>query len=69
VKARLLGAMLAGIKVMPRDVPVKFSESGGQTRVDITVRDTAGFGTRIGIADKLQKQMYEDALSVKRLFA
>jgi hypothetical protein len=69
LKIRLLGAMIVGVKAMPRDVVVNLSESPGQTRVSVVVRDTFGFGTRAGISDKLQKLMYDDALSLKKAFA
>ena len=68
LKIRLLGALLAGIKSMPRDVLVRLTENSGQTQVSVTVRDTFGFGTRMGIREKLQKLMSDDALSLKALF-
>src|SRR5665647_1228414 len=46
LKIRLLGAMFAGIKSMPRDVVVQLAENSGQTRVSVVVRDTFGFGSR-----------------------
>jgi len=69
LKIRLLGAMFAGIKSMPRDVVVQLAENSGQTRVSVVVRDTFGFGSRMAISDKLQKLMYDDALSLKKAFA
>jgi hypothetical protein len=65
IKIRLLGAVWAGIKSMPRDVLVRLVEGAGQTQVSVTVRDTFGFGTRAGVSEKLQKLMYDDALSLK----
>jgi len=50
---------------MPRDVLVRMAEGAGQTQVSVTVRDAFGFGTRAGISEKLQKLMYDDALSLK----
>jgi hypothetical protein len=69
IKIRLLGAVWAGIKSMPRDVLVRLAEGAGQTQVSVTVRDTFGFGTRAGISEKLQKLMYDDALSLKSALA
>jgi len=65
MKIRLLGAVWAGVKSMPRDVLVRMAEGAGQTQVSVTVRDAFGFGTRAGISEKLQKLMYDDALSLK----
>src|SRR5215204_7243037 len=65
LKIRLLGAALAGIRAMPRDVLVQLNESADETEVSVVVRDTFGFGSRMGFSDKLQKQMYDDALSLK----
>jgi hypothetical protein len=69
LKIRLLGAMIAGVKSMPRDVVVNLLESSGHTKVSVVVRDTFGFGSRMGISDKLQKLMYDDALSLKKALA
>ena len=65
LKVRLLGAFLAGFNATPRDVIVSMKESGGQTQVSITVRDTFGFGTRIGVAKKMRAVMQNDASSLQ----
>lgn len=69
LKIRLLGAYLAGVQSMPRDVVVDMKESGGQTQVSITVRDTFGFGTRLGVAKKMQDLMRDDASSLQDALA
>lgn len=69
LKARLLGVALAGTNSMPRDVVVKLRETESKTEVKIRVRDTAGFGSRAGFADKLQRIMYQQALDIKSQFA
>jgi hypothetical protein len=68
-KVRLLGAMILGAKSMPRDVLVQMKDTSGQIQISIVVRDTFGFGSRAGFSDKLQKLVYEDAFSIKKLFS
>src|ERR1043166_9930411 len=46
LKMRLLGLTFAGVDTFPREVIVKLSEVGAETQIAITVRDTAGFGSR-----------------------
>jgi len=67
-KARILGALLAGIDVMPRDVVVKLVDRNGKTEVRVSVRDTFGFGSRAGLTNKVQKLMYDNALAIKSQF-
>jgi hypothetical protein len=69
LKMRLLGVAFAGTKSVPRDVVVKLREKGNGTEVRITVRDTAGVGSRTGFADKLQQLMYQQALDIKAQFS
>ncbi len=68
LKSRLLGAMIAGIKSFPREVSISLQKKDKFTHVKITVNDTFGFGSRIGLANKIQKMMYEDALNLKLIF-
>ena len=65
-KARLFGTVLAGVQSMPREVKVEFQQTGLQTSVSVSVRDTFGFGSRLGVANKLRELMHEDALALKR---
>ncbi len=68
-KMRLLGAMLAGMRSFPRDVVIAlFQMDDENTHVEITVNDTFGMGSRIGIGKKVQELMYGDALNLKSLF-
>lgn len=69
LKVRLLGAMLAGIKSMPRDILVQMKEEAAQTHVSILVRNTFGFGSLVGVSERLQKLMSEDASSLKELLS
>jgi len=68
LKMRLLGAILVGIKTFPRDVVIVISSDRERTRIKARVSDTFGFGSRIGIEDKVQSMMYEDGLKLKSLF-
>ena len=65
-KARLFGTVLAGVQSMPREVKVEFQQRESQTIVSVLVRDTFGFGSRLGVADKLRQLMHEDASALKR---
>jgi len=68
-KMRLLGSMLAGIRSFPRDVVITlFQMDDENTHVEITVNDTLGTASRIGIGQKIQELMYGDALNLKSLF-
>jgi len=67
-KARLLGVLLGGIECFPRDVVVALRASNGKTLVKVSVRDTFGFGSRVGVADRIQRLMYDNALAVKAAF-
>jgi hypothetical protein len=69
LKTRLLGVVLAGVHSAPRDVVIKLRETEDKTEVRVTVRDTMGFGSRMGYADKLQQIMYQQALDIKSQFA
>jgi len=64
-KMRLLGSMLAGIRSFPRDVVITlFQMDDENTHVEITVNDTLGTASRIGIGQKIQELMYGDALNL-----
>ena len=65
-KARLFGTVLAGVQSMPREVKVELQQGESQTIVSVLVRDTFGFGSRFGVADKLRQLMHEDAFALKR---
>ena len=67
-KARLMGATLGGIKVMPRDLFVDFYREGGKTLVRLVVHDTFGFGARIGVADSLKDLMQQNAAMIMSAF-
>jgi hypothetical protein len=69
LKIRMFGVFFAGIQAFPRDLVVALSTEDGRTRIKVTVRDTCGFGFRVGVTDKVQKLLYEDALNVKALFS
>jgi hypothetical protein len=68
IKMRLLGAMIVGVKTSPRDVIISFKTNGDTTEIKAIVRDTLGFGSRVGFVDKLQKIMYENAFAIKNAF-
>jgi hypothetical protein len=65
-KTRLFGTVLAGVQNMPREVKVEFQQGEYQTSVSGSVRDTFGFGSRLGVAGKLRQLMQEDAIAVKQ---
>ncbi|MBN2182954.1 MAG: hypothetical protein JW715_13670 [Sedimentisphaerales bacterium] len=68
LKARLLGALLGGIESFPRDLVVELRTSDNTTQVKVSVRDTFGFGSRAGIANKIRKLMHDNALAIKSAF-
>jgi len=57
LKMRLLGLTFAGVDTFPREVIVKLSEVDDETQIAITVRDTAGFGSRMGYIKALELLM------------
>ncbi len=67
-KVRLLGGMWLDKTNLPREVTVSLSESSSRIRVEVKVRDSMGFGSRAGLADKIKQVMYEDAISIKGKF-
>ena len=68
LKTRLLGGAFIGRESLPREVVVSFETLDGQTVVTVTARDAVGFGSRLGMADKLQLALYESAQAIKSLF-
>ena len=62
---RLLGLTFAGVDTFPRKVIVKLSEVGAETQVIITVRETAGFGSRMGYIKALELLMEKQVLHIK----
>jgi hypothetical protein len=62
---RLLGLTFAGVDTFPREVIVKLSEVGAETQIAITVRDTAGFGSRMGYIKVFELLMQKQALHIK----
>jgi hypothetical protein len=68
LKIRLFGIAIAGTNSAPRDILIKLRETENKTEVRVTVRDTLGFGSRVGYADKLQQIMYQQALDIKSQF-
>jgi hypothetical protein len=69
LKVRLLGVALVGTNSSPRDIVIKLYQRENKTAINVTVRDTLGFGSRAGYADKLQQIMYQQALDIKSQFA
>jgi hypothetical protein len=65
LKMRLLGLTFAGVDTFPREVIVKLSEVGAETQIAITVRDTAGFGSRMGYIKVFELLMQKQALHIK----
>lgn len=66
-KLRLLGP-LGGLKFLPRDVIVDMERVENKTLIKVNVQDTMGFGSRIGLTDKYQEMMKQNALTVKAAF-
>ncbi len=66
IQMRLLG-LLGGIKAFPRIILITFEELE-QTKISIQVSDNFGFGSRVGIAQKIQKLMLKDAQKIKSTF-
>jgi hypothetical protein len=67
-KLRVLGGLLGGLKFLPRDVTIDIENSGDRTLIKVYVRDTMGFGTRIGLSNKYQEMMSQNAFAVKAAF-
>lgn len=68
LKMRLLGLVLAGVEVFPREAIVRLEDVNGETRVTIKVRDAAGFGSRLGFTKALEQMMQQQALGIKTDF-
>jgi len=67
-KIRLLGIPIAGIDAWPRQIIIVFQKEGSGTKIDITIKDTFGFGIRIGFNKKLISLMEENVLTLKNRF-
>src|ERR1043166_505842 len=65
LKMRFVGLPFAGVDTFPREVIVKLSEVGAETQIAITVRDTAGFGSRMGYIKVFELLMQKQALHIK----
>lgn len=68
LKTRLFGIMFIGIDKYPHEIKATINQEHLQSRIHLTVRDTYGFGWRIGIADRLQTMMRNRAVSFKNAF-
>tara|TARA_Y100001968_G_C18827056_1_gene467270 strand:+ start:34 stop:393 length:360 start_codon:yes stop_codon:yes gene_type:complete len=66
IKMRLLG-VLAGIGSFPRIISISF-EKLEKTKICIEVKDNFGFGSRVGIADKVHELMLSDAQKIQDIF-
>ncbi len=55
VKIRLLGGMAVSQSSLPVQVELIFAESSDNTKVEINITDTLGFGIRAGIKNKYEQ--------------
>lgn len=69
MKTRLLGAWLAGMDAMPREIKIRLNERAHETAVSVSIRDAFGFGSRAGVSGKLRQLMQADALAIRDAMA